>query len=76
MRIGCDLGFFKALDASSTPLSVKELAKGRDELLIGRLLRYLASIRLITETSRDHFTANNCTKALANPAIQGAMYYT
>ncbi|KAL1974651.1 hypothetical protein VTN31DRAFT_4855 [Thermomyces dupontii] len=75
VRIGCDLGFFKALDASSTPLSVKELAKGHDELLIGRLLRYLASIRLITEASKDHFTANNCTKALANPAIQGAMYY-
>ncbi|KAL1971164.1 hypothetical protein VTN77DRAFT_115 [Rasamsonia byssochlamydoides] len=78
VRTGCDLGLFKALADSSAPVSVKALAAstGADELLLGRILRYLASIRLVVETGKDQFTGNNCTAALANPAIQGAMYYT
>ncbi|KAI4133410.1 MAG: hypothetical protein LQ347_002190 [Umbilicaria vellea] len=77
VRTGCDLGIFKALVESDTPLSVEQLSgsSGADPLLIGRLLRYLAATRMITETSKDHFTASNSTQALANPAIHSAMYY-
>lgn len=48
---------------------------GAELLLLGRLLRYLASIRMVTESSKDHFTGNNATKSLANPSIEGSMHY-
>jgi len=77
IRTGCDLGIFTTLAASETPVSVEQLAAphGAEHILLSRILKYLASIRMIKETSRDHFAANNATKALANPSIQGAMYY-
>lgn len=77
IKTGCDLGVFKALSASKIPLSVEKLAEptGAEPLLLGRIMRYLASIRMVTETGKDQFTGNNATKALADPSIHGAMYY-
>lgn len=71
------MGLFKALNESEAPLSVEKLAEasGADVLLLGRLLRYLASTRMITETSKDYFTGNAATKSLAEPSIEGSMYY-
>lgn len=51
-------------------------ASGADPLLLGRIMRYLASVRMVTETSKDQFTSNNATKALADPSIEGSIYYT
>ncbi|KAG8527862.1 uncharacterized protein KY384_006778 [Bacidia gigantensis] len=78
VRAGCDLNLFTTLSESQAPISVEKFSteKGAEPLLIGRLLRYLASRRLIAETGKDEFTANNATKALADPRINGAMYYT
>jgi demethylsterigmatocystin 6-O-methyltransferase len=78
VKAGCDLGIFKALIESPKPLSVEQLVEpsGAEPLLLGRILRYLASIRMISETTRDHFHHNNATKALANPSIEGAINYT
>lgn len=77
VKAGCDLGIFKALAESEKPLSVEKLAEpsGAEPLLLGRIVRYLASIRLVTETGRDQFHYNNATKALADPSIQGAINY-
>lgn len=78
IRAGCDLGLFKALSASERPLSSAELAASANAntLLVGRLLRYLASIRVITETGKDSYASNNVSQALADPRIHDAMYYT
>ena len=77
IRAGYDLGIFKALVASEEPLSIEKLAEnsGADPVLFGRLLRYLASIRVVAESSKDHFAANNATKSLSDPSIEGSMYY-
>ncbi len=48
---------------------------GADPLLLGRIMRYLASIRMVVETSKDHFTGNNASKALAVPSIEGSINY-
>jgi hypothetical protein len=77
IKIGCDLGVFKTLAASNEALGVDKLAEpsGADPLLLSRIMRYLASNRLVVETSKDHFAGNKATKALADPRIEGAMYH-
>ncbi|KAI1848708.1 hypothetical protein JX266_005567 [Neoarthrinium moseri] len=40
-----------------------------------RLLRYLASIGLIKESSEDSFTANSQTRTLAQPGYRGGIYH-
>jgi hypothetical protein len=73
-----NLGLFKRLSESTSPLSLEELAAPLvvDPLLLGRLMRYLASIRMVTETSKDHFAANNATVAFSDPRVEGALKYT
>lgn len=72
-----DLNIFKRLSESATPLSVDELSAptNSDPLLIGRLLRYLASIRMIVETGKDLFTANNASRAFSDGRVEGALKY-
>ncbi|KAB5566225.1 O-methyltransferase [Coniochaeta sp. 2T2.1] len=78
VKAALDMGIFKRLAESPSPLSVKILAasSGADPLLLGRLLRYLASIRMIVETSEDHFGPNNVTTSFSDPRIEGALNYT
>ncbi|KAF2420224.1 S-adenosyl-L-methionine-dependent methyltransferase [Tothia fuscella] len=78
VKAGIDLGLFNILTQSKTPVAVEQIAqdKGADPLFIGRLLRYLASIRLVEETSKDHFAANKSTIAMSDSRVQGAMNYT
>jgi hypothetical protein len=78
VKAALDLGIFRRLSASEKPMSLKILAKetGADSLLLGRLLRYLAAIRMLTETGRDEFAANNSTRAFSDPRVEGAMNYT
>ncbi|KAL1858033.1 hypothetical protein Daus18300_010145 [Diaporthe australafricana] len=45
------------------------------ETLIGRFLRYLASMNQIGEISQDTFAANNTTNTLAQPAYRGFVYH-
>lgn len=44
------------------------------DLVIARILRYLASIGIIHETGKDTFTANNITQAITRPGASGAFY--
>ncbi|KAL9599999.1 MAG: hypothetical protein Q9219_003468 [cf. Caloplaca sp. 3 TL-2023] len=77
VKIGCDLGVFKALAAAQDPISVDEFATktGADPLLLERLLRYLASVRMITETGKGEYTANQVSLTLADPSIEGSVSY-
>lgn len=43
--------------------------------LIGRLLRYMASIAVIKETGKDTYAATNITGALAIPGNQSGVIY-
>jgi demethylsterigmatocystin 6-O-methyltransferase len=51
-----------------------ELAKSL-KLLTGRILRYIASVDQVQETSRDTFAANKTTKILARPQYGGFIYH-
>lgn len=80
-KIGCDLGLFKdlAADAASKGdgVSVDEFAKksGADPLMLERLFRYLASVRMITETGKGVYRANQVSMTLADPSIEGSLQY-
>lgn len=42
---------------------------------LGRILRYLASVGMVTEAGPDSFTANALTKTLAQPGYRGGIYH-
>ncbi|KAF7924948.1 uncharacterized protein EAE98_007036 [Botrytis deweyae] len=76
-RIGVDLGIFNAIQESKDPISVETLAlktKAAPELL-GRILRYLASVGQIKETSKDHFSSSSTTPVLADKNYQGGIHH-
>ncbi|UKZ82679.1 hypothetical protein TrVFT333_010473 [Trichoderma virens FT-333] len=77
IKIGGDLGIFKCLAESKTPLSSKELAKPNmaDPTLVGRIMRYLVANRLAAETAPDQYVARKVTYALADPQIEGPMRF-
>ncbi|KAL8723149.1 MAG: hypothetical protein Q9225_000490 [Loekoesia sp. 1 TL-2023] len=77
VKIGCDLGLFKALAATHESISVDDfsLFTGADPLLLERLLRYLASVRMITETGKGQYMANQASRTLADPSIEGSVSY-
>ena len=41
----------------------------------GRILRYLASVGMVREESKDAYSANNITKVLADPNYQAGIYH-
>lgn len=77
IKIGSRLGVFKALVDSESPLSVEELAKptGADLALVGRLLRYFAGHRLVTEVGKDRYAASQHTRALADAGIASTLEF-
>ena len=77
VKIGCDLGLFKALAATNGSISVDKFSAqtGADPLLLERLFRYLASVRMITETAKGQYTANQASLTLADPSIEGSLSY-
>lgn len=78
VKVGCDLGLFKALAATKGSIGVDDFSTqhGADPLLLERLFRYLASVRMITETGKGQYAANQATCTLADPSIEGALNYT
>ncbi|KAI4267628.1 MAG: hypothetical protein L6R38_008170 [Xanthoria sp. 2 TBL-2021] len=77
-KVGVDLGLFKALAATEGSLSVDDfVAKqpGADPILLERLFRYLASVRMITETGKGLYAANQVTVTLADESIEGSLQY-
>ncbi|EME87124.1 uncharacterized protein MYCFIDRAFT_63149 [Pseudocercospora fijiensis CIRAD86] len=75
IRIGCDMRIFTSLAASDKPLKLHDIAKvnGASELLLGRVLRYLASINTIEEVDQDTFMASHITRTLSQPGIEGGI---
>ncbi|KAL5376259.1 hypothetical protein DPSP01_010611 [Paraphaeosphaeria sporulosa] len=67
-RIGHDLRIFQTLDTQG-PQTVSELQAltGAHALTLGRLLRYMASVGLIRQSSADTFEANSKCRHLAAP---------
>ncbi|KAI1379800.1 S-adenosyl-L-methionine-dependent methyltransferase [Hypoxylon crocopeplum] len=66
VQVGMNLGLFRHLVEASEPLAVDRIAEKTkaEPQLISRLLRYLAAIQVVGETSRDEYTANQTTRNL------------
>ncbi|KAG9868757.1 O-methyltransferase, partial [Aureobasidium melanogenum] len=77
VRVGCDLKIFEALTKTGRPATVDELSRntGVQPRLMARLLRYMASVRLIKEVDQNTFAANNVTGTFANPGFAGGVYH-
>lgn len=77
VNIGGDLGIFKALAESKTPLSSTQLAKTNmaDPLLIGRIMRYMVASRLVGETAPDQYIASKKTYVFADPRIEQSIRF-
>jgi hypothetical protein len=77
IKAGYDIGLFKTLVASQIPLTTAEIAIATkaEPALLGRILRYLAATRFITETGKDQYGTNMTTQSLADPAIEGSLNY-
>jgi len=77
VKIGIDLKVFELVAASHSSVTLDHLQKetGAAKVLLGRILRYLASFNLIQETGVDSFASTNATKALANPANQAGIIH-
>ncbi|KAF7595501.1 hypothetical protein BBP40_005837 [Aspergillus hancockii] len=68
-KMGTDLRVFQLLSSSDSPHHLDKLAKitGADPHLLGRVMRYLSSMKMIRQLGPDTFTANNVTRALSSP---------
>ncbi|OAQ97914.1 hypothetical protein LLEC1_05338 [Akanthomyces lecanii] len=78
VRAGCDLGLFNHIGDSAQPLSSAQLANkcGTSPLLLGRLLRYMASLDVVRETAPDAYSATTTTtRALATRDWQSAVFH-
>lgn len=79
IKVGYQLGVFKALAASSTPLTVEQLGEPTkaNVRLVSRVLRYLAANRFINEVDKGQFSASKMTYCLADPRLEGGVniYY-
>ena len=77
IRTSEDLKLFTHLASSEFPLTADELCKktGAAPVLLGRILRYLASMKLIKETGKDEFTSTKVTKILSLPGNAAGVYH-
>ncbi|PSN59189.1 methyltransferase [Corynespora cassiicola Philippines] len=75
IRIGCDMQVFTTLTTADKPMKLQDIANvnGASERLLGRVLRYLASINTIEEVGQDTFEANHITRTLSQPGIEGGI---
>ncbi|KAJ5758155.1 uncharacterized protein N7511_006849 [Penicillium nucicola] len=76
IRTALDLNIFNDILDSAEPSTIDQLAAKHsvDPLLLGRILRYLASLGVIKEAGRDTFAATPYTSNLARPEIQAGLY--
>jgi 2-polyprenyl-6-methoxyphenol hydroxylase-like FAD-dependent oxidoreductase len=77
IKLGGDLGIFKSLAESKTPLSSEQLAKPNDAspLLVSRIVRYLVANRLVGEVAPDRYVARKATYTFASPGIESPMRF-
>ncbi|KAI0002385.1 S-adenosyl-L-methionine-dependent methyltransferase [Xylariaceae sp. FL0662B] len=76
-RIASDLHIFEILEASKQPVSTSSLAEQTkaDEMLLGRILRYLSSQLMISSPSPRLWTSSSLTPFLANPAYAAGLRF-
>lgn len=77
VKLGSDLGIFKLLAESTTPLSSSELAEHSkaDPLLVSRIVRYLVANRFVGEAAPDRFFARKATHALADECVASPLRF-
>lgn len=70
-KIAIDLKLFEELVARKRPMTIQDLAQatGAQDVLLGRILRYLAAFNLIVEAGVDQFEATPITHALTVPGF-------
>ncbi|KAJ5104579.1 hypothetical protein NUU61_001926 [Penicillium alfredii] len=70
-KIAVDLKLFETLVSQGRSMSVQELAQktGAQDVLLGRILRYLAAFNLVSETGVDQFEATPVTQTLTVPGF-------
>ncbi|MCJ1321544.1 hypothetical protein MMC15_006889 [Xylographa vitiligo] len=71
IKIGINLGLFEALVKSEEPRSLPELAKetGADPVLLGRILRSLASVGAVEETENECYAPATVSKTMVVPKL-------
>ncbi|MCJ1376576.1 hypothetical protein MMC20_007819 [Loxospora ochrophaea] len=60
-------------DSVFTTTELVEKSKA-DQVLLGRLLRYLSSVRMVNEVGEDQWAANDVTKTLSVPGFKAGIY--
>ncbi|KAL8832108.1 MAG: hypothetical protein Q9191_000465 [Dirinaria sp. TL-2023a] len=77
IKVGIDLKIFNLLAKVPHPQEFEQLAKaiGTDPVLLGRILRHLASTGMIKEVAKGTFAANNITRTLAIEENQSGVYH-
>lgn len=79
IKVGYQLGVFKTLSDSDTPVTVQQLSEATkaDARLVSRVLRYLAANRFINEADKGQFSASKMTHTLADARLEGGVniYY-
>nr|UZP47903.1 putative O-methyltransferase [Cladonia uncialis subsp. uncialis] len=74
-KIANDLGIFGFLSRHGSAMSTDELVlatKAEKEFLI-RILRYLAAVGMIAESSRSEYSATNTTRTLSIPGFEAGI---
>ena len=72
------LNLFRRFTESSVPLSTKMLSTSLkvEPDLMARILRYLASVRFISEVGEGQYEANHHTHSFVDPRVEGGLQYT
>ncbi|KAI9822944.1 MAG: hypothetical protein M1826_000326 [Phylliscum demangeonii] len=74
-KIAGDLDLFETMVKTDGSATVDVLAKQvhADPLLLGRLLRYLASVGMVRETAEDQYAATEITHTLIKPGLKAGV---
>ncbi|GJD03197.1 hypothetical protein ColKHC_12022 [Colletotrichum higginsianum] len=76
LRLGADISLFKTLSESEKPLSVDHLGKqlGIAPDLLERVLRFLASVGTVKQTSRDTYAPDKISHAMASLGLDSGVH--
>ncbi|PVH95258.1 S-adenosyl-L-methionine-dependent methyltransferase [Periconia macrospinosa] len=76
-RVGNDAKIWTVLAESDGPLSLAQIAEKTkvDPILLKRVLRYYASLRMLDQPGEDAYAANNVTRTLAGPGDIAVEYF-
>ncbi|WQF86928.1 Putative O-methyltransferase domain, S-adenosyl-L-methionine-dependent methyltransferase superfamily [Colletotrichum destructivum] len=76
LRLGADISLFKTLSESEKPLSVDYLGKqlGIAPDLLERVLRFLASVGTVKQTSKDTYAPDKISHAMASLGLDSGVH--